>query len=119
MDTIRRLTASGGASQEGGDKMALHSAKEGYLRKKGGTLGNWASRYFVLFHHKCQYFVNRHKGETGEFLIYSSTTVEIGSDPCVFTVNPIPADPNTKSYVLAARDQVRHANTRNKHTKKT
>jgi hypothetical protein len=82
--------------------MAQHSAKEGYLRKKGGTLGNWSSRsdppttlhgtgavtysrlaasprilsrYFVLFHNKFQYFVDRHKAMTGEFNIYSSTTV--------------------------------------------
>ena len=32
-----------------------------YLKKKGGTLGNWSTRYFVLLHNKVQYFVERHK----------------------------------------------------------
>jgi len=33
-------------------KMAVHSVLEGYLKKKGGRLGTWKERYFVLFNHQ-------------------------------------------------------------------
>lgn len=108
IDTITKLTHNATGSSAQPTKMANHSAQEGYLQKKGGTLGLWASRYFVLFNSKLQYFVERNKPMTGEFPIYQSTTVELGDAKLgefTFIVKPNPADSKSKTYVLKARDQ--------------
>mmetsp|Transcript_2621 Transcript_2621/g.4960 ORF Transcript_2621/g.4960 Transcript_2621/m.4960 type:complete len:1284 (-) Transcript_2621:84-3935(-) len=85
-------------------KIAFHSVLEGKLRKKGGTLGNWANRYFVLFSNKLQYFDESKKEVKGELKLYRETSLEPDpKDPCKFLIKPELG--NTKGYLLWAQSK--------------
>jgi hypothetical protein len=64
-----------------GDKMLDSSIKEGFLRKKGGTLKNWSTRYFVLSPKKLEYYEydkeTKLMYKTGELSFNSHSVVEV------------------------------------------
>lgn len=82
-------------------KMAAHSVLEGRLRKKGGTLGNWTNRYFVLFNDRMEYFVDKSaEARKGEIPIYKETTVgESDSKEHIFFFK---SSNEAKTYFLGA-----------------
>lgn len=64
-----------------GEKMMDSSIKEGFLRKKGGTLKNWSTRYFVLSPKKLEYYEfdkeTKLMYKTGELTFNPHSIVEI------------------------------------------
>lgn len=94
--------------QEPTAKMANHSVMEGTLRKKGGTLGNWSTRYFVLFNRSLQYFAEKDKRMTGEIPLWRETevTVDPNGDRTLLLVR---SDATSKQYTLGAKDEAEAA----------
>lgn len=84
-------------------KMANHSVMEGNLRKKGGTLGNWSTRYFVLFNRSLQYFAEKDKRMTGEIPLWRET--EVTADPSDRTLVIVKSDASSKTYILGGKDE--------------
>jgi len=64
-----------------GSKMLDSSIKEGFLRKRGGTLKNWSTRYFVLSPNKLEYYEfdkeTKLMHKTGELKLAPHSVVEV------------------------------------------
>lgn len=76
---VNQIKQSKGAEQ----KVANHSMKEGFLRKKGGTLGTWKSRFLILFGDKIQYFEDKHKAMTGQFDVSFFSSLSFRLHACI------------------------------------
>jgi len=101
MDLINQFSLSAAPTQS--SKMAAHSVLEGRLRKKGGTLGNWTHRYFVLFNDRMEYFVDKSAERKGEIFIFKETTVgESDSKEHIFFFK---SSNDAKTYFLGAASQ--------------
>lgn len=90
-------------------KIANHSVKEGFLRKKKAGRFNisWVTRYCVLFNNRLQYFENSDGTQfKGEFRIWNETVVEmVVGDDAAFSVTPYP-EKNGKTYIMSAKDKL-------------
>lgn len=93
-------------------KVANHSIKEGQLRKKGGGLAGFGSkykeRYFILFSHELHWYVpgTQYEGKlpSGKFTLWKDTVCQVdikapASGPASFSVLPTP---RSKRYELQA-----------------
>ena len=84
-------------------KMANHSLREGFLRKRGGNFKRWKTRYFVLLPNGLQWFENK-TGQTkkGGVQIWKDTEVGmVDGEQCVFRFKPTAI---SKEYMLMAKD---------------
>jgi len=92
-------------------KLALHSMKEGWLRKKGGMFGSWKTRYIVLYANQLEWYIPSHNqpiditqqpedlDSLGSLELYWNTKVEVKDmNFSIFTSN------HHKIYTLGAKD---------------
>lgn len=111
---IQDLTAAmkeAGASKE--EKVTLHSVLEGKLRKKGGPLGQWRKRHFVLLNDKLQYFDDEGKKEKeswtpkGDMKLYRDTQLTLdANDPAKFTIKTFrEEDSKYKTFMMWAQSK--------------